>query len=194
MREDDFFTTISDRYTSLLLLAIQEYDRPVILKELQHITNHTQTLRSRLGEMEDDGLVIIKIMKEPRKVVSITLTPLGREIAVLLSIVDSLVRFDGDGSIGMKYADPIIRLLRGHEYLMQTEILKIIPIYRNVVKVLDALEKDRLITIEVSKEKKKNLRYSLTDTGKRIADVFQLINEKIIQAKFQQYGAINSRN
>ena len=94
-------------------------------------------------------------------------------------MADSIVKSDNEKSIGMKYADPILRLLRGHEYLMQTDILRTIPIYRNVVKVLAALENDGLVRSELSKEKNKNIRYSLTGTGRQIADTFQLIYEKI---------------
>ena len=179
IRDDVFFTSISEKSTLALLLALKYFDRPVILKELQSITNHTQTLRTRLDEMEEDGLVDIEIVSEPRKNVVITLTDLGKEVSLLLSMADSIVKSDNEKSIGMKYADPILRLLRGHEYLMQTDILRTIPIYRNVVKVLTALENDGLVRSELSKEKNKNIRYSLTNTGKQIADTFQLIYEKI---------------
>ena len=179
IRDDVFFTSISEKSTLALLLALKDFDRPVILKELQSITNHTQTLRTRLDEMEEDGLVNIEIVSEPRKNVVITLTDLGKEVSLLLSMADSIVKSEGEKSIGMKYADPILRLLRGHDYLMQTDILRTIPIYRNVVKVLGALENDGLVKSELSKEKNKNIRYSLTGTGKQIADTFQLIYEKI---------------
>ena len=89
IRDDVFFTSISEKNTLSLLLAIKDLDRPVILKELQSITNHTQTLRVRLDEMEEDGLVDVEIVMEPRKKVVITLTDLGREVSLLLSMADS---------------------------------------------------------------------------------------------------------
>ncbi len=52
IRNDAFFTSISNKHTLNLLLYLKEVDNKVILKDLQHITNHTQTLRMRLDEMK----------------------------------------------------------------------------------------------------------------------------------------------
>ena len=175
IRDDAFFTSISEKHTLALLLYLKDAASTVILKDLQHITNHTQTLRMRLDEMEEDGLVDIEITGGIHRTVNIILTDLGNEIALMLSMANSLVTPEKD----MKYADPILRVLRGHTFLMQADILKVIPIYRNVVKVLGALENDGLVRSELSKEKNKNIRYSLTQKGKQVADAFQFAYEKI---------------
>ena len=183
IRDDAFFTSISEKHTLALLLYLKDAASTVILKDLQHITNHTQTLRMRLDEMEEDGLVDIEITSGIHRTVNIILTDLGNEITLMLSMANSLVTPEKDvkeKSIDMKYADPILRTLRGHTFLMQADILKVIPIYRNVVKVLGALEKDGLVRSELSKEKNKNIRYSLTQKGKQVADAFQFVYEKII--------------
>lgn len=182
IRDDPFFTSISEKHTLGLLLYLKKCDDAAILKDLQHITNHTQSLRMRLDEMKEDGLVIINIITRGHRTVSITLTDLGKEIALMISMMDSLVspeKYVKYKSIGMKYADPILRILRGRTFVMQADILKKIPTYRYVVRVLDALEKEGLVTSELSREKNKNIRYSLTSKGKQVADTFQLIHEKI---------------
>ena len=48
---------MSDRHTAALILALYEADAPLMMKSLQKVTNHTQTLRQRLDSMADEGVV-----------------------------------------------------------------------------------------------------------------------------------------
>ncbi len=183
MRDDPFFSSVSENRTVSLLLALGSADRPLNLKEMQHITNHSQTLRSRVDSMEEDGLVDINIVFEPNKNVMVSLTDTGKDAYAVFSVIDGFVapsKATRDKSIDMKYVDPILRMLLGKEYLFQADILEMIPIYRSVVKALDALEKDGLVKSRISTEGRKTVRYSLTDAGIRVAEAFRFVYGKIV--------------
>ena len=104
MREGKFFTVMSDRHTAALILALYDADRPIVMKDLQRITNHTQTLRQRLDRMEEDGIVDIQITYEPHKFVKISLNETGKEIALLVSMMNSIIPGDDieEKSINMR--------------------------------------------------------------------------------------------
>jgi len=182
LRENEFFTCMGEKRTLSLLEELSKHDEPIILKDLQHITNHTQTLRARIDEMEEDGLVDVEVVYHPHKTVRVWLTPLGRDVCTIISMVSGDVapgKPMKEKSIDLKYADPVLRQLNGNAYLVQKDILAVIPIYRNVVKVLAALEEDGLVTSEQNREGAKSIRYSLTPLGKHVADSLQLIYDKI---------------
>ena len=169
MRDTDFFTSMSDRNTAALILALYEADRPLIMKDLQDITNHTQTLRQRIDSMEKDGIVDVEIVSSVHKQVRISLTEKGTEIALLVSMANTIIPGDiSEKSINMRYADPILRLLRGKEYVVQKDI-------KDVVR----MEKEGLVTRTVSSESYREIRYSLTSMGKQVADAFETIFRKI---------------
>ena len=180
MREGDFFTVLSDRQTAALILALYEADKPVIMKDLQGVTNHTQTLRQRLDSMEAEGIVVLDTVYSPHKYVNVSLTDVGKEIALLVSMANTIIPGDISGkSINMRYADPILRLLRGKEYVVQKDIKAVMPYYDSITKVLAKMEKEGLVTRSVSSESYREIRYALTPMGKQVADAFEMINDKL---------------
>ena len=185
MREGEFFTVMSDRHTAALILALYDADGPIVMKDLQRITNHTQTLRQRLDRMEEDGIVDIQITYEPHKFVKISLNETGKEIALLVSMMNSIIPGDDieEKSINMRYADPIMRMLRGKEYVVQKDIKAIMPYYDSITKVLRRMESEGLVTISEPDEGYREIRYSLTSKGKQVADAFESIFKKIEAAR-----------
>ncbi|MBR6911924.1 MAG: winged helix-turn-helix transcriptional regulator [Candidatus Methanomethylophilaceae archaeon] len=180
MREGEFFTVLSDRQTAALILALYEANKPVIMKDLQGVTNHTQTLRQRLDSMEAEGIVVLDTVYSPHKYVNVSLTDVGKEIALLVSMANTIIPGDISGkSINMRYADPILRLLRGKEYVVQKDIKAVMPYYDSITKVLAKMEKEGLVTRSVSSESYREIRYALTPMGKQVADAFEMINDKL---------------
>lgn len=181
MKGGDFFTIMSDRHTAALILALYNADGPVIMKDLQDITNHTQTLRQRLDRMEEDGIVDIEIVYVPHKFVKVSLNDTGKEVALLVSMMNSIIPGDDveQKSINMRYADPILRLLRGKEYVVQKDIKTVMPYYSSIVKVLAKMVEEGLVIRTESDESYREIRYSLTPMGRQVADAFESIHKKI---------------
>lgn len=181
MREGEFFTVMSDRHTAALILALHEMDGPIVMKELQKITNHTQTLRQRSDRMEEEGIVDIAITYEPHKFVKVFLNGTGKEIAMLVSTMDSLIPGGGieKKSINMRYADPIMRMLRGKEYVVQKDIKNVMPYYDSITKVLGKMADEKLVVRKESDEGYREIRYTLTSKGGQVADAFESIYRKI---------------
>jgi DNA-binding HxlR family transcriptional regulator len=180
MREGEFFTVLSDRQTAALILALYEADKPVIMKDLQGVTNHTQTLRQRLDSMEAEGIVVLDIVYSPHKSVNVSLTDVGKEIALLVSMANTIIPGDiSEKSINMRYADPIFRLLRGKEYVVQKDIKAVMPYYDSITKVLAKMAEEGLVIRTESDESYREIRYSLTPTGRQVADAFETIHKKI---------------
>ena len=180
MREGDFFTVLSDRHTAALILELYEADQPVIMKDLQGVTNHTQTLRQRLDSMEAEGIVVLDTIYSPHKSVNVSLTDVGKEIALLVSMANTIIPGDiSEKSINMRYADPIFRLLRGKEYVVQKDIKAVMPYYDSITKVLTKMAEEGLVIRTESDESYREIRYSLTPTGRQVADAFETIHKKI---------------
>ena len=180
MREGDFFTVLSDRHTAALILELYEADKPVIMKDLQKTTNHTQTLRQRLDSMEAEGIVVLDTVYSPHKYVNVSLTDVGKEIALLVSMANTIIPGDiSEKSINMRYADPILRLLRGKEYVVQKDIKAVMPYYDSITKVLTKMAEEGLVIRTESDESYREIRYSLTPMGRQVADAFETIHKKI---------------
>ena len=188
MREGEFFTIMSDRHTAALVLALYDADKPVVMKDLQNITNHTQTLRQRLDRMEEDGIVDIEIVYDPHKFVKVSLNDTGKEVALLVSMMNSIIPGDDveEKSINMRYADPIMRMLRGKDYVVQKDIKAVMPYYSSITKVLGKMAEEGLVIKTESEEGYREIRYSLTSTGKQVADAFESIFKKIVAAKMKE--------
>ncbi len=180
--EGNYFTVMSEARTVSCILALKGKDNAK-MKDLQHITNHSQTLKARLDEMEAEGIICIKTAYRP-KTYLISLTDKGNDIALLLSIADTFIPGElCNKSIDMKYADPLLRMLRGRDYVVQKEILTVIPVYASIKKVLSKMEEECLVTIEENTDSHREVRYSLTPVGKKIADVFEAIHTKIVTVR-----------
>ena len=180
MREGDFFTIMSDRHTAALVLYLYEADAPLMMKSLQQITNHTQTLRQRLDSMEEQGIVSIDVVYSPHKIVNVSLTETGKEIALLLSMANTIIPGEiSDKSINMRYADPVLRMMKGKEYVVQKDIMSVMPYYASIIKVLERMEGEGLVARTESEESYREIRYSLTPVGRQISDVCQNIYSKI---------------
>ena len=180
--DGNFFTVMSEARTVSCILALKGKENPK-MKDLQHITNHSQTLKARLDEMEAEGIICIKTVYRP-KTYLISLTDKGNDIALLLSIADTIIPGElSTKSIDLKYADPLLRMLRGRDYVVQKEILTVIPVFASIKKVLSKMEEEGLVTIEENTDSHREVRYSLTPVGKKIADVFEAIHTKIVTVR-----------
>lgn len=182
MKEGDFYTSLGERWTLSILLALKKADRPIILKDLQPISGNSQSLRLRLDSMEEEGLIDMVVILIGHKQISISLTETGKDVALLLSAVNTIVSPEKETiekSIDMKYADPILRMLRGKEFMVQKDIMSEIQSYGRVTSTLQALEDDGLVVHTVKKEWPREDRYSLTALGRQVADIYQSVFEKI---------------
>lgn len=176
---------MSDRHTAALVLALYDADGPVVMKDLQIITNHTQTLRQRLDRMADDGIVDLNVVYEPHKTVRVSLSETGKEVALLVSMMNSIIPGDDvrNKSINMRYADPIMRMLRGKEYVVQKDIMAAMPYYDSITKALGKMSEEGLVVRSESEEGYREIRYSLTPKGRQVADAFETIFRKIAATK-----------
>ena len=112
---------------------------------------------------------------------NVSLTDVGKEIALLVSMANTIIPGDISGkSINMRYADPILRLLRGKEYVVQKDIKAVVRSNDSTTNVLAKMEKEGLVTRTVSSESYREIRYSLTPIGKQVADAFETIYRKIV--------------
>ena len=186
MRDDNFFTTISEGRTIAILLALRDSDKPIIMKDLLPIINHTQTLRTRLDDMEEEGLVNLLVVREGHKHVDVWLTDMGRDIALMFSLADMLVSPECDitgKSLDLKHADAILRMMNGKDFVVQKEILEVIHSHEAVTKVLSSMEEDGLIIRTDNRIGGREIRYSLTPLGRTIARVYERVYQKICSEK-----------
>lgn len=189
MRDGDFFTSIGEGKTIALLLALKDAPGPLIMKDLLPIINHTQTLRSRLDRMASEGLADVAVVLESHKKIVVSLTDTGREAALLFSMANLSVspgKELREKSLDMRHADPILRMLRGKEYVVQKEFVDVLHSYDTVVKVLSVMEADGLVAKADNREGGREIRYSLTPLGRQIADAYQTIHLKIIKTKTKE--------
>ncbi len=179
MRCGEFITVMSDKNTVALILAIYNSDNAKMTDFLPAI-NHSQTLRQRLDQLGECGIITSKIVTVPARHIRITLTDKGKDIALLLSVADSFIPGElSEKSINLRYGDPVLRFMRGKEYVVQKEILSVMPYYASILKVLSRMEEEGLVSVEENTDSHREMRYSLTLLGKRIADIFEAIYEKI---------------
>jgi DNA-binding HxlR family transcriptional regulator len=80
---------------------------------------------------------------------------------------------------GVRNAYPILRLLRGKEYVVQKDIKAVMPYYDSITKVLAKMAEEGLVIRTESDESYREIRYSLTPTGRQVADAFETIHKKI---------------
>ena len=182
MRDDSDFTSISEWRTIAILLALKDSDKPLIMKDLLPFINHTQTLRSRLDDMEEEGLVNLLIVREGHKHVDVWLTDMGKDIALLFSMADMLVSPECDitgKSLDLKHADTILRMMNGKEFIVQKDILAVIHSHDAVTKVLSSMEEDGLIIRTDNRIGGREIRYSLTPLGETIAQVYERVYQRI---------------
>ena len=182
MKEGEFYTSVGESWTLSILLSLKDAGRPLILKDFASVSKNVQSLRLRLDLMEKDGLIDMTVMLTGHKTVSIRLTDIGKDVALLLSVADGLISPEKktcEKSIDMRYADPILRMLRGKEFMVQKDILDEIKSYATVTRVLWMMEDDGLIVHSVYMDWPREHRYSLTVLGRQIAEIYQAIWEKI---------------
>jgi len=182
LRDDSFHTSIGEGHTIAILLALRESGTPVILKDLLPIINHTQTLRCRLDDMEEEGLVNILVVREGHKHVDVWLTEMGKDIALMFAMADMLVSPEKDiseKSLDLRHSDTILRTLLGREYVVQKELVGRIPSYDAVIRALSLMEEEGLVTRTDCRVGGREIRYSLTAVGRQVAEVYQSAFEKI---------------
>lgn len=180
IRDDGYFTSLTEKGTFRVLLALNRADGPLMQAELAPVIVNNHTRHQLLDLMEADGLIDIEVRQKPHRTYYVSLTPLGKEIAVILEMADSTVPgTEGEKSIELKYADPVLRKLLEEKTVMQADLLKLVQTYRYMTRVTEALESDGFIKKESPEGKQRPLMYSLTPSGKRMAETFELIYSKI---------------
>lgn len=173
---------MGERGTFSILLALRGSGKPLIIKDLNPIIANNQTLRRRLDSMEEEGLIDLIVVLLGHKAYTVSLTDTGKDVALLLGVADSLVspgKNRTEKSLDMRHADPILRILRGKEYVVQKDILERIRSYASIKDVLDFMEKEGLVRHTLKTEWPREDRYSLTALGEQIAEIYQAIWEKI---------------
>lgn len=191
MNDEDFFNCMGERGVASIMLALRDADGPLIFKDLSPIIRNSQSLRRTLDDMEEDGMIDMTVVLTGHKSISVSLTDAGRDVSLLLRVASNLAP---GGSLDMRHADPILRILRGKEYVVQKDILERISSYVSVRDVLDSMERDGLIVHTVKTEWPKEDRYSLTVLGEQIAVIYQAIWEKIDSVRIKgRVGRSDSR-
>lgn len=182
MRDESFFTSISEGRTIAILLALRESKEPLMMKDLLPFLNHTQTLRRRLERMSDEGLIHIEVAKEGHRHMEIRLTDDGWESAMMFNILDLLIRPGhslGEKSLDLRHADPIFRTLYGKGYVVQKELIGVVNNHSLVKEVLAAMIADGLVTRCDDNDGGREIRYALTSLGNQVAEVYAHIYGKI---------------
>jgi len=182
MLEDDFFTTMHEGDTIAVILRLRDLDNKAIMKDITDIIKNYQTRRIRVDMMEDEGLVNIITTYTPQKFTHIELTDKGKSVAGSLATINVFVAPGKDlldKAICKKYAETLLRLLRIPVEMKQSDIIKALPYFRTVTKTMAALEEDGLITITPVDKPYKTRNIRLTDLGKQIAEVFEIIHKQI---------------
>ncbi len=180
-RED--LTVLSNGNSIVLLSALYESKEPMSLDDMrEHVRNGAACLRF-MDDAEVDGLVDIRIIKTPRRMYAVTLTDLGREIASFLLPATELVAPGEplkEKSIALDYADVLLMTLRKGTVLNKNSLMELIPSWRTMTNLMDALENDGLVESTLSFEYKKHWEYNLTPLGKVVANSFQMANDMIV--------------
>lgn len=187
LRNGEYLTSIGERWSVTIIKTIKDANKPIIKKDLYAISSNSQTLRDRLCRMEEEGLIDMTVYLKGHKKIIIELTPLGNEVAVMLSMVDASVsphKRTEDKSIDMKYAETVLRIIRRNGTVRMKDIMKIIPSFNSLKTLLAALCEDGLLLC-TENEKRTRKTYSLTDLGKNVADVYQTIWEKIDEVRIR---------
>jgi len=175
-------TSIGEGRTIALLMMLRE--GPLIAKDLKAVIPNYQTLKARLERMESDGLVRLSVIQKGHKQVSVELTDLGRDAALVLSMAGAVVSRDRpvpETSLDMRHFDTVVRMLRGKPYVVQGDIRREIGTYDTVVRVLDRMVGESLVVREDSRDGWREIRYSLTPLGRQVSDAFQSVYEKILR-------------
>lgn len=183
MLEDGYFTTMHEGDTIAILLKIREQDGKAIMKDITDIIKNYQTRRLRVDKMEDEGLINIITTYSPQKFTHLELTDKGKSVAGSLATINVFVAPGKpllEKSICMKYAETLLRLLRIPVEEKQSDIIKSLPYYRTLMKTMDALRDDKLITITPTTTSYKTNIIRLTDLGKQVAEVFDIIHHQIV--------------
>ena len=183
MKDDAFLTTLHEGDTIAVLLLLLERGDGVIMKDLAGVIPNYATRRARVDAMEEEGLVDVETTYSPQKFTHVRLTDRGRSVASSLATVNVFVapgKADVlEKSICMKYAEPLLRLLRPSMELKQSEVLKTLPNYRTVVRTVAALEADGLLTVTPTETGYRTNVIRLTPLGKQVADVFEIVHRQI---------------
>lgn len=154
----------------------------MVQKDLLRIVSNNRTLSGLLDMMADDGLIIIDVVLTPHRHKSIMLTDLGKDTAMMLSMVDVTVspgKELTEKSLDMRHFDPLIRFMHGKGYVVQKDILELLPSYIPVMRVLDRMAEDGLAESYTPSENKREKRYRLTPLGERVAEIYATIHSRI---------------
>lgn len=180
-RED--LTVLSNGNSIVLLSALNESNEPMSLDDMrEHVPNGAACLRF-MDDAEADGLVDIQIIKTPRRMYAVTLTEFGRSIASNLLPAAELVAPGKplrEKSIAQDYADVMLMTFRKGTVQNKNSLLELVPSWRTITNLIDALEGDGLLESTLSFEYKKHWEYNLTPLGKVLANSFQMATDMIV--------------
>ena len=185
MDTDTFRNSLTEKDSVAILLKLYNADRRLNLSDLSGQVFNYYSLRKRVAQFEEDGLVTVSLEMAPRKTVFVGLSPKGRKVGALLDGVQKLLSpMDmAESSMNLKYGIPVTVLLFRNGTMKQSEFLKLYNSYNGLAKTLfPAMERDGIIRQWLTEESYRTNMIELTDLGK---DIGSLLDEvvRIIRKK-----------
>lgn len=186
IRDDGYFTVISERNSVLLLVTLNGFDEPLRFNDLRKYVNSNKAVGEFLDRAEGEGLIDLRVETSPHRTFFVTLTPMGKEVATMLGLLDSIIS-PGEPlkgkSINQRFADPILRRLNSAGMLNQQSLLEIAGSYRSMKAVVGSMIEEGLVHFEESSEDKRHYEYTLTPLGKQVAGTLDIIYKRIVSQR-----------
>ena len=169
--------SISRSRTATLLMALAASPDPLMLKELKGEVSNS-VVRDLVDQMELDGLVDIVVTTRPRKTVWVSLTPAGKRVSAIMSMVNEDI---GGGpvagkSLDLRRTDAVLALLSDGPAGIR-EVKRAASSYRTAVKVLAALEREGLAVVDPPGARRRYAR--LTEEGEIAAKAYSMMHQII---------------
>lgn len=172
MEEETYRTSLLESGSLALIYRLYQAGTSLNLSELEDCVPNFYALKKRAALMEQEGLVNVALVMDPRKVVRISLTDKGEIIGGILAKISRVLPNPddlSDSAVCMKYAEPVIVMLYRKGKLRYIDILDIFPNYKAIVKsLLPALETEGLVKLGKEKDHHKSNTAELTMTGKMV--------------------------
>lgn len=185
MDTDTYRTSLTERDSVAILLKLYNADRRLNLSELSGEVFNYYSLRKRVAQFEEDGLVVVSLEMAPRKNVFVGLSPKGRKVGALLDGVRKLLTpMDmAECSLSLKYGVPVTVLLFRNGTMKLSDFLKLYKWNNSLAKTLfPAMERDGIIHQWLTQESYRTNMIELTDLGKEIGslldEVVRIIRKK----------------
>ena len=185
MDAEAYRNSLVERDSVAILLGLYDLGKKISLSEIGGNVSNYYSLRKRVAQFEEEGLVQISLETEPRKTVFVSLTTKGRKVGALLdSMRKELPPGDfANSPMCMKYAVPVVVMLYRLGPLRYSDFLEVFKSYVPLVKKLfPALEEEGIIRQWVKEDGRRTNMVGLDDIGRAIGpmldEVFKIIRKK----------------